>query len=224
MKKYLIVFGACFFCFISAADAQVGIFIGPRFGYGPGYRGMHRRYARQNRNLPPFQPSVNVSFGYGFPNLDKDALPDFYNQYKGNASSQTGPVTGAIDYRFSRAMSMGIMVTHGDVKVPYYNYNGSSAPAFTGSLDNWCFMFDLVNYIPAGERVTPYIRTAIGINTWTQSFTDSSGGKLNLAGNPSELAYQVGIGADFYLSKNAAIFVEGGYGKYIVHGGISFKF
>ena len=224
MKKYLIAFVICYAGIIATAEAQVGIFLGPSFGYGPGYGRMHRGYPGQYQNLPPFQPSVNVSFGYGFPNLDKDALPEFTNTYKGNVSSQTGPITGSIDYRFSRAMSIGVLVTHGNVKVPYYDYNNSSAPAFTGSLDNWAIMFNMMNYIPAGERVTPYIRTAIGINTWKQNFTDPAGTKLNLAGNPSELAYQVGLGADFYLSKNAALFIEGGYGKYIVHGGISFKF
>src|ERR1700760_349257 len=142
MKKYLVATAVCFFGFIFITEAQVGVYIGPRFGYGPVYRRPHYRYPRR-QNLPPFQPSVNVSFGYGFPNLDKNELPEFYNLYKGTVTSQTGPITGAVDYRFSRAMSIGVMVTHGTVKAPYYNYNDQSTPAFTGSLDNWSVMFDL---------------------------------------------------------------------------------
>ncbi|MEP6949601.1 MAG: hypothetical protein ABI863_10025 [Ginsengibacter sp.] len=220
MNKYLFSFLICTLCFSALAEAQVGVYIGPRPGYGRGYR--HRQRPRQN--LPPFQPVVNVSFGYGFPNLDKDQLPDFYNLYKGTVTSQTGPITGAIDYRFSRNMSIGVLVTHGNVKVPYYNYNEPSSPVFTGSLDNWAVMLNFMRYIQATGKITPYLRTAIGINTWQQNYTDAQGNKVNMDGVPSQLAYQVGLGADFYLSKNAGLFLEAGYGKYILHGGLTFKF
>ena len=215
----------CFFCFTSFADAQVGVYIGPRFGYGPGY-GRRPRYPRKQRpqNLPPFQPTVNLSFGYGFPNLDKDELPEFSNLYKGTTTSQTGPITGAIDYRFSRNMSIGVLVTHGKVKLHTIIIMMLQLLHLQGSLDNWSVMLNFMHYIPAGEKVTPYIRTAIGINTWQQNYTDPQGNKINMDGTPSELAYQVGLGADFYLSKNAGIFLEGGYGKYILHGGLTFKF
>ena len=207
------------------AEAQVGVYIGPRLGYGPGYgRGYRHRQQRPQQNLPPFQPTVNLSFGYGFPNLDKDQLPDFFNLYKGTTTSQTGPVTGAIDYRFSRNMSIGVLVTHGNVKVPYYNYNEPSSPVFTGSLDNWSVMLNFMRYIQATEKITPYIRTAIGINTWQQNYTDAQGNKVNMDGSPSDIAYQVGLGANFYLTKNAGLFLEAGYGKYILHGGLTFKF
>jgi opacity protein-like surface antigen len=223
MNKYLISFLICTLCFSALAEAQVGVYIGPR--YGPGYgRGYRHRQQRPQEDLPPFQPTVNLSFGYGFPNLDKDQLPDFFNLYKGTTTSQTGPVTGAIDYRFSRNMSIGVLVTHGEVKVPYYNYNEPSSPVFTGSLDNWSVMLNFMRYIQATEKITPYIRTAVGINTWQQNYTDAQGNKVNMDGSPSELAYQVGLGADFYLSKNAGLFLEAGYGKYILHGGLTFRF
>jgi len=221
MNKYLISFLVCTLCFCALAEAQVGVYIGPRPGYGRGYR---HRPQRPQQNLPSFQPTVNLSFGYGFPNLDKDQLPDFFNLYKGSTTSQTGPITGAIDYRFSRNMSIGVLVTHGKVKVPYYNYNEPSSAVFTGSLDNWGVMLNFMRYIQATEKITPYIRTAIGINTWQQNYTDAQGNKVNMDGSPSELAYQVGLGANFYLSKNAGLFLEAGYGKYILHGGLTFKF
>ncbi len=221
MSKYAVSFLICIFCFSALSEAQVGVYIGPRMGYGPRYR---HRPGQQRRDLPKFEPSVNVSFGYGFPNLDKDQLPDFYNLYKGTTTSQTGPVTGAIDYRFSRNMSIGVLVTHGKVTVPYYNYNESSSPQLTGSLDNWSVMLNFMRYIQTNGKVSPYLRTAIGINTWQQNYTDAQGNKMNMEGTPSELAYQVGLGANFYLSKNAGLFLEGGYGKYILHGGLTFKF
>jgi opacity protein-like surface antigen len=161
--------------------------------------------------------------GYGFPNLDKNELPEFYEAYKGTAS-QNGPITGAIDYQFSRRASIGVLATHGEVKVPYYDYNNSAIRAMTGSLDNWSFMLNMMHYLSAGKTVTPYIRTAIGINAWKQEFKDASGNKINEPVFASDFAYQAGLGAKFALSKNASLFAEAGYGKYIVQGGISLKF
>ena len=222
MNKYLVSVLISTLCFNALTEAQVGVFIGPRIGYGPGRGYRHRPPGQQQRNLPKFQPAVNVSFGYGFPNPDKDQLPDFYNLYKGTTTSQTGPVTGAIDYRFSRNMSIGVLVTHGKLSVPYYNFNEPLAPVFTGSLESWSVLLNFMRYIPATGKISPWIRTAIGINTWQQGYTDAQGNKINMDGTPSQLAYQVGLGANFYLSKNAGLFLEAGYGKYILHGGLTF--
>jgi hypothetical protein len=210
-----------------AANAQARVFMAPGWGYGysmhPRYYPSQRDKQNQNSQLPKFEPSIDISIGYGFPNLDKYQLPVFFNYYSGNVQ-QTGPVTGSIDYRFSRNMSVGLMITHGSVSAPYYDYN-SGAQTFTGSLNNWSFMFNMMHYIPVySNKASPYFRTAIGINTWEQSFTDNSGNKLNMQGNPSDLAYQVSFGADFMLSKNARFFMEGGYGKYILQAGMKFKF
>lgn len=207
-------------------DLFAQIYLGGRFGGM--YRGRIYRQRppikQQNPNLPKFEPTVNISVGYGFPNLDKYELPAMYNYYKGTYT-QSGPVTGAIDYQFSRYMSIGALVTHGKVSVPYYDYNNSATPAVNGSLENWSFMLNLVRYMPVNStKVSPYFRTAIGVNSWTQNFSDASGNKINLNGNPSDLAYQVGFGAKFNMSKNAGIFIEAGYGKYILHGGLALKF
>jgi len=42
--------------------------------------------------------------------------------------------------------------------------------------------------------------------------------------NATDLAYQVSIGTRFNLSQNAGFFIEAGYGRYIVNGGLTFKF
>jgi outer membrane protease len=78
--------------------------------------------------------------------------------------------------------------------------------------------------VPGNSKISPYLRTAIGVNTWKQDYTDTYGNKLLFPNQLPELAYQVGIGAKFNLSKRAGIFIEGGYGKYILHSGVAFKF
>jgi len=182
-----------------------------------------QRYPRRQKP-PAFTPTVNLSIGYGFPNLDKDNLAEFSGVYKGTAT-QTGPVTAALDYQFSRYNSIGVMGTYGKVTVPYIDYNSNNGVAdFTGKLENWSIMFNMMSYFPSYQTVSPYIRTAIGINNWKQDYVNPDGSKAAISDNPTSLAYQVSIGTRFNLSPNAGFYIEAGYGKYIVNGGLTFRF
>ena len=219
-----------------SAEAQVygKIFIGPRYGYRRPGMGMHQRPPARERyqqyqqrpQLPPFQPSVNISFGYSYPNLDYTHFANFYNMYKGNVSNQTGPFTGAIDYQFSRYMSIGVLGTYGKVTQPYYDMdNTTGVPDLTGNYENWSLMLNVVSYFPTHTRaVSPYLRTAVGVNHWIQDYADATGAKTMGIPEPSTLAYQASLGAKFNLSPRAGIFMEAGYGKYIVNGGLALKF
>ncbi len=142
----------------------------------------HQPPPRMNQNYakrPPFQPTLNFSIGYGFPNLDKDQFANFLDAYRGTAT-QKGPITGAVDYQFSRNMSIGVMGTYGKVTAPYYDYNSNSPfPAFTGS----------------------YLRTAIGINNWTQSYLDPDGNKAAELPDLTQLAYQVSLVQELIYQK-----------------------
>ncbi len=207
----------------SAVDAQIGIRVGPGFGYG---MRAYPRYPRGNNQKKDadysFKPSVNISLGYGFPNLDKNQFASTYYYYPGTAT-QTGPLIGSVDYQFNRAMAIGLLITNGMVNAPYYSYS-SSSPSFTGSLNNTAVMLDFVRYIPVtGKVVAPFIRTAIGINIWNENYTDPSGNKINFTSNPSDFAYQISLGANFYVAKKAGLFIEAGYGKYILNAGLAFK-
>ncbi|MEP6674828.1 MAG: outer membrane beta-barrel protein [Ferruginibacter sp.] len=188
----------------------------------PRYRMQQRPQRRQKEEA--FQPSVNISVGYGFPNGDKYLLPSYYNAYSGTIS-QNGPITGSIDYRFNRRMSIGALITHGTVNAPYYDYSNSGIPAFNYKMENWSFMLNIMKYMPGSKNVTPYFRTAIGINSWKQDYTDAAGNKIAMpAADLPDLAYQVGLGAQIKMSNNAGFFLEAGYGKYILHGGVTLKF
>src|SRR3954452_9282989 len=164
MKK-LTILTTVFLLIAFASEAQYYYYGRPRVK-------MHRRPTPQ-RQAPPkrpvFQPTVNFSFGYGFPNLDKDQFVSFVNTYIGTVS-QKGPFVGAVDYQFSRNMSIGVMGTYGKVTAPYYDYNSNSTvPTFTGSLESWSFMFNVMSFMPNyNNSIEPYVRTAIGINNWTQ--------------------------------------------------------
>jgi len=220
---------------ISAPKAQV--IIGGGGYYGGGYYhggGYYRPPVRrrptyiQQRPLPPFQPSVYINIGYGFPNLDKNQLAAFpQTDYMGNVSTQNGPYLGSIDYRFSRYMSIGVLGTYGKITAPYYSYaTQSNTPDFTGTLENWSLMVNIMSYIPVYDNhVEPYFRVALGANNVIQqSYQDASGASVPYIDNTSEFAYQLSFGARFKLSPNAGFFLEAGYGKYIASGGLSFKF
>ena len=190
-----------------------------------GYRSKPPMIKKQRPMRQSFQPSVNINLGYGLPNLDKNELAIFSNAYQGSISQQ-GPFTGSIDFRFSPMMSIGVMGTYGKVSAPYFDYNSSSGiPDFTGKIENWSVMFNMMSYMPIyNSKVEPYLRTAIGINNYTQSYLDENGNKAAIVSNPPQLAYQASLGAKFNLSKQAGLFLEAGYGKYIFSGGLSLKF
>ncbi len=188
---------------------------------------MRPRYHRPPRNAyqqPYYKPALNLAFGYGYPNLDKVYLLDFY-QYNRGSVTQKGPVFGSLDYRFNRNTSIGAMVSYGKVEAPYHAYNSTTAmPDFTGYLTNWSAMLNLVRYMPGSASVSPYLRTAVGVNIWNQNYLDKNGSKV-LAAVPDApaLAYQASLGVKFHFSQHAGAFVEAGYGKYIVSAGLTFK-
>jgi hypothetical protein len=191
-------------------------------------RGRSRRaaaYKRIESRLPKFEPTVNLSAGYGFPNTDKIFLPEYYEAYRGG-SSQWGPITATLDYQFSRRMSIGVMVTRSSVSAPYYDYFSSSTlPAFTAKLDNWSFMLNMVRHIPASLKATPYMRMAIGINSWKDTYTDPDGNKVLVqSADLPDIAYQAGIGVRLKMSKHTGFFIEAGYGKYVLQAGLSARF
>jgi hypothetical protein len=226
MKKQITLVSILLLLIAGAAEAQYygggGMYM--QRGYRRQPPPQHRYQHRQKEKAPAFKPTVNFSVGYGFPNLDKDYLVDFNGSYKGTPT-QKGPVTGALDFQFSRYNSIGVMGTYGKVSTPYIDYtSGNGLPAFTGNLENWSIMFNMMSYFPSYQTVSPYIRTAIGINNWKQNYTYPDGSKAAIADNPSSLAYQVSIGTRFNLSPNAGFYIEAGYGKYIVNGGLTFRF
>ena len=224
MKKQVTLVSILLLLISGIAEAQIyggGIYMQRGYRRPPPPRQQHYPHRQK---LPTFKPTVNLSIGYGFPNLDKNYLSEFYNAYQGTAT-QTGPVTAALDYQFSRYNSIGVMGTYGKVSVPYIDYNSNNGvPDFTGKLENWSVMFNMMSYFPSYATVSPYIRTAIGINNWKQDYLNPDGSKAAVSENPTSLAYQVSIGTRFNLSPNAGFYIEAGYGKYIVNGGLTFRF
>jgi len=229
MKKHITLLSILLIFFAVASEAQYyggGIYM--QRGYRRPPPRPYQRYPRQKR--PSYHPTVNLSIGYGFPNLDKNYFPDQFagavNAYKGNSYTQTGPVTAALDFQFSRYNSIGIMGTYGKVSVPYYDFNSnSSLAAFNGDLKSWSVMFNMMTYFPSYQTVSPYIRTAIGINSRNENYTYPDGSKAIVGGNDiTDLAYQVSLGTRFNFSPNAGFYIEAGYGRYIVNGGLTFKF
>lgn len=187
----------------------------------PRYR--QQQPQRQQRINDGFKPSFNLSFGYGFPNLDKNNMLDFGNYYAGTAS-QTGPFMASADYQFSRTTSIGIMATYGKLNLPYY-FRNDVAPTFTGKLENTALMLNLVNYIPGSKTVSPYLRTAIGINIPHSSYLDDNTNAVVARSNDNNtVAYQASLGVKINFTPRAGLFAEAGYGKYIVAGGLAFKF
>ena len=151
MRKYTVLFVLAGIFGFSTTYAQYG------YGMRP-HRHPSNRYPVYN--LPPFKPTVLLSFGYGLPNLDKDQMLLFSDHYQGKVQ-QTGPIFGSIDYQFNRTTSIGAAVSYGN--------------------------------------------------------------KVVFGDNPCMFAYQISVGARFDVASQTGLFIEAGYGKYILAGGLSFK-
>lgn len=193
---------------------------GGRYGRS---RDRDREYRRERiQELQTFKPSLDVSVGYGFPNLDKYLLADFYDYYSGSGT-QSGPIIASVDYHFTPRMAIGVMVNYGKVSRPYYSYY-SGEQTFTGSLTNTAVLLNFTRYLGMSQKIMPYTRTAIGINTGQSEYLASDGSKAADAGDETSLAYQVGLGVKFNAGKHGGFFVEAGYGKYILSAGLSMKF
>lgn len=192
------------------------------------YQGSRRNNTQQRieptrqRQVDYFKPSLKLSLGYGFPNLDKNEMLDFFNYYPGKATQQ-GTYIGSLDYQFSRTTSIGVQVNYGRITLPYYFANDINQ-AFTGRLENTAVMLNLTRYIAASKAVSPYLKTAVGINIPHSSYTDASGNTIAIPEDDNTLAYQASLGVQLNLSQHVALFAEAGYGKYIVAGGLAFKF
>jgi len=216
-KYYLLLFMCGLFLTTTYAQVIIRGRIGGGYGYGYGhYRTSRRLTSKQREKQPAYKPVVYLNVGYGFPNLDANQFSDYYGLYKGSLS-QTGPVTASIDYRYSRYASIGILTTYGKVNLPYYN--GSNNLQGNSSLENWSVMANFMQYSPLSNTAIVYFREAIGVNVGTEV---STGNIPPIESNT--LAYQLGVGAKFDISKNTAFFAEAGYGKYIFQGGVSFSF
>lgn len=189
--------------------------------YG-GY-GRPRGYRRERiQELENFKPSLDVSIGYGFPNLDKYLLTDFYGYYHGS-TTQSGPIIASVDYHFAPRMAIGVMVNYGKVSRPYYNYNNGEQD-FAGSLTNTAVLLSFTRYLGGSQKIMPYTRTAIGINTGQTKYLNADGSKAADNDEGTSLAYQVGLGAQFNVTKHGGFFIEAGYGKYIISGGLKMSF
>lgn len=203
---------ACFY----ESNAQYG----GRFGRS---QDRDREYRRERiQELQTFKPSLDVSIGYGFSNLDKYLLTDFYNYYSASGT-QSGPIIASVDYHFTPRMAIGVMVNYGKVSRPYYSYS-TGEQTFTGSLTNTAILLNFTRYMGMSQKIMPYTRTAIGINTGQSKYLASDGSKAADADNETSLAYQVGLGVQFNVTKHGGFFVEAGYGKYIVSGGLKMHF
>ena len=74
------------------------------------------------------------------------------------------------------------------------------------------------------QKIVPYTRTAIGFNTGQSKYLAPDGSKFADTDDGTSLAYQVGLGVKFNTFQHGGFFVEAGYGKYIISGGLTMRF
>ena len=220
-RKYALLIVLSSF-FVSASYAQViiggGSGFGGRFGrIGFTGGGGMRRQRNENKDKnkeSTFKPEISVKIGYGFPNVDTYQFSDYVGLYKGSIS-QTGPITSSVDYKYNSTNSIGIMATYGKVAIPYTDGNNNYEGKV--NLETRSVLANFMQFRPLTNSATFYFHEALG----------ASINNVNYLGNvpvitPASFAYQLGVGAKFKISEKTSFFAEAGYGKYVLHGGLSY--
>ncbi|HTJ10472.1 MAG TPA: hypothetical protein VL547_00525 [Dinghuibacter sp.] len=157
---------------------------------------------------------VSFSVGAGLPNLDTRYLPAFDGMSMGGVT-RSAVVTGSLMCRVTRRLEAGVTTTYGSVSASYSEPGSVGFSGFSGKLEDWTIMATLQRTFPMGRRVSAYIKTALGAHLWTQSYTEP-GASADLP----VLAKQVCGGVRLRCLRRAGLFVEAGYGEYVVLGGI----
>lgn len=185
------------------------------------------KQVRQNKHRKDekFKLHFHVSTGYGIPNVDQSYLPEYYS-FSRSRIYEKGPFTGSLDLQLNKKTSVGLLVTSGSVSAAYHNYNPNSPlQEFTGRFDNYSVMFSLNRYLTVNSKIIPYTRIAMGVNLWKQSYIDSDGANADVSQvDLPELAFQASVGVKLKIVRAIALFVDAGYGKYILNAGFSFSF
>lgn len=160
---------------------------------------------------------VSLSLGAGFPNLDTRYLPAFDGMSMSGATG-SAVVSGSLTCRVTRRLEAGVTTTYGSVSASYSepgSVGSAGFPGFSGKLEGWTIMATLQRTFPMGRRVSAYIKTALGAHLWTQSYTEPG-----VSADLPVLAKQVCGGVRLRCLRRAGLFVEAGYGEYVVLGGI----
>lgn len=170
-----------------------------------------------------------VSLAYGFPNLGAVVL-NTYEDYNAYSVSGIGPIHLKYDYALSDKISLGVSIGYVSFKAKwtydYYDYNTFTTQAYdeswTGSSLGILARFNY--HFATSEKLDPYVGLGAGYNSWTFKFESDYPGAIESSLVLPPIGFEGGVGVKYFFSDNVGAYLELGYGKSLLQGGIAFKF
>lgn len=176
------------------------------------------------------QGNVDVSAGYGFPNLVGAIFNAYENQQSYTAKS-VGPVFAKLEYAASDKIGIGIDFAYASTKVTYLyeDINGS------GNYVNYTNEWDLngfsilarVNWhFGDSDAFDPYFGMGVGYrhNTYTFTSNDPFYGGDETLGSFNPFGFDMTVGARYFFTDNIGAYAELGIAKAPVQIGLTAKF
>ncbi|MEO5643543.1 MAG: hypothetical protein ABIQ40_12760 [Bacteroidia bacterium] len=171
-----------------------------------------------------------ISIGYGFPNLGKSIF-NTYNTYNDFKVSGFGPMHVKYEYGVSDKIGIGVSVNIVTFKVAWteapYSYSDSTV-AYEHRIKSSAYsaLARLNIHFATQEKIDPY--WGIGIGYSGRKYTYSSDDPNYTSGialtNPIPIGFESTLGCRFFFTENIGAYIEVGFSKSIVQGGLVAKF
>lgn len=217
---------------------------GLSFGYNP----VQAKVVQMNNAFAPKKKKGGVwqegdmvfCLGYGFPNLGKSILKanegiDGQTNYK---ATGFGPMHFRFEYALSETWGIGMSSnfnTFGDK----WTESGTNSVynTTTGNYDNVPYSYDYSDKVTsvnilvrfnkhwaAGSKADIFSGTGIGYNLFKDTYKSTDPNSTNASFNfPIPVGFESTVGVRIFFSDNLGMYIEGGWAKDIIQGGVVYK-
>lgn len=169
-----------------------------------------------------------ISVGYGFPNIGK-AIFNVYDIYTDFKVTGIGPMHLKYEYGVSDKIGMGLSVNLVTSKVSWMEpgyYNDSISYEHRIKSTAYSILARMNIHFATQAKIDPYWGFGLGYSgrKWTYSTDDPNDLNAVSLKNLIPLGFESTIGCRFYFTDNIGAYLEAGFSKSIVQGGLVAKF
>jgi opacity protein-like surface antigen len=170
-----------------------------------------------------------ISIGYGFPNIGK-AIFNVYDIYTDFKVTGFGPMHVKYEYGVSDKIGMGVSVNIVSSKVSWiesgYGSNDSLSYEHRIKSNAYSILARMNIHFATQAKIDPYWGFGLGYSgrKYTYSSDDPNDLQVIALKNLIPIGFESTVGCRFYFTDNIGAYIEAGFSKSIVQGGLVAKF
>jgi opacity protein-like surface antigen len=178
--------------------------------------------------------SMAATLGYGFPNLGKSILSagDYYEDEK---IFGVGPMHARFEYGLTDRFGIGVSInfaTFGHTWNETYDVYNSTTGLYTSTtyeyeekVTSLAFLIRFNRHFEVSDKVDIFSGFGLGYNSWKATYSSNNPNDTNESISfPIPIGMEATLGVRFYFTDNIGAYIEAGWAKSIIQGGIAFKF